>query len=76
MWNGLPPMDAPGATLLGEIDVSRNGSPPGGVAADLRAPSTTAEAAAAPGAAMLTNHWVVIGLLGFAFLALNARDRK
>ena len=76
MFNGLPPMDAPGATLLGEVDVNRNGASPGGVAADLSTPTSPTEKAAAPAQAALGNPLVVAIGLALAFIAINARTRS
>lgn len=78
MFNGLPPMSgqvAPNVAVLGEMDVNRNGSPPGGLAADLRAPASATQAAAAPKTAVLQNPLVILGLLVAAFLAIDARKK-
>ena len=77
MWTGLPPMDAPPSVqMLGEVDVNRNGAPPGGIHADLRDPVSAPERAAAPGMALLGNPLAVLALVALGFVALNARDRK
>lgn len=79
MFNGLPPMTqqvAPSVALLGEMDVNRNGSPPGGLAADLRQPASAVQAASAPKTAALSHPLVILAIAVVGYIAINAHDRK
>ena len=78
MLSSMPPMDRTSRIFGVPGDLSRNGLPPAGVAADLSQPSTPTEAAASaqasPARSFANSGWFMAILAGLAFLALNGES--